>query len=191
CCTRRRAVAVRPSLAAAAAPAWGAPSAWSEEGGSGTPSESSSSRPRPPPGPAAAGGVAALAGAGRCAEALRELRRLEACGAQPDAALDAELLEQVRRVGTRYEETLEMLSWQVRDLPVFESNEELRLEWGFRSSGNMVWVVVVWDTPDVDLVRALAGRLERSLSDHYDTGVISCEPLWQKRAYEEIWHKVA
>ncbi|CAK0874250.1 unnamed protein product, partial [Prorocentrum cordatum] len=115
----------------------------------------------------------------------------QACGAQPDAALDAELLEQVRRVGTRYEETLEMLSWQVRDLPVFESNEELRLEWGFRSSGNMVWVVVVWDTPDVDLVRALAGRLERSLSDHYDTGVISCEPLWQKRAYEEIWHKVS
>jgi len=126
---------------------------------------------------------------GRIVEARRELARMEA--AKYDlSCFDPKLLEQIRRIGGKYDESLAMLNTEVSSLPVHETNSKLKLAWGLSLANGTLRATFSVER-DLELVKSVVAFQEKDLDVGLKESVVRVDSLGDPSANDSLWRVIS
>lgn len=135
-----------------------------------------------------AGAISSAAAAYRFVDALRELRQAEAVGDDLHGQVGDEVLEQVRRIGGKFEESLSLLTKPLSSYEVFCKSQNPSFEFGGKLADGFMYLDFVNESAPTDLLYAVCARVERGLAKHFDDEFVQGTPLWNRYPYDELWN---
>lgn len=123
---------------------------------------------------------------GRIVQAARELKRLEDTKPEEVRCFPASIIEQVRRIGQKFEESQSLLAIKISELPIHESNPKLKLEWGLQLSQGLVRAIYSVDR-DLDVCRGIAALQEKDLDVGLKENIVDVLKLGLHKPNDAIW----
>mmetsp|Transcript_13360 Transcript_13360/g.25217 ORF Transcript_13360/g.25217 Transcript_13360/m.25217 type:complete len:580 (+) Transcript_13360:110-1849(+) len=123
---------------------------------------------------------------GRIVQAARELKRLEEAMPEEVQCFPASVIEQVRRIGRKFEESQSLLSIKINELPIHESNPKLKLDWGLQVSQGLVRAVYCVDR-DLDVCKGIAALQEKDLDVGLKENIVQVDKIGLHKPNDAIW----
>lgn len=127
---------------------------------------------------------------GRLVQASRELKLMEDAGRAEDAnRFPREVLEQIRRIGLKFEESQNLLNAKITDLPIHETNPKMKLEWGLQIAHGLVRAIYSVER-DLDVCKSISALQEKDLDEGLKESVVRVDALGVHKPFDSTWRVI-
>lgn len=127
---------------------------------------------------------------GRIMEAHREVKRMECIPRNELWVFDRKVIEQIKRIGAKYEESMDLLNIDVSSLPVHETNAKMKLEWGLQLTDGTLRATFSVER-DLDVVKSFVAFQEKDLDVGIKDNLVQVDPLGSPSSNDSIWRVIS